>query len=388
MIAVRAVRHATALLSASRCAPTSTCRRSDLVIVAAPRRPVLPAGRLLHRPVAAGRRARSSPTRTPTMRGAATAATWPRRRPRACCARGSAPTSRCRRWPTARRSSITACASACTRPATCSARRRCALEHGGQVWVASGDYFVSRRRPTTARGQRTCAPFEPVRCHCFITESTFGLPIYRWRAAGRAVRRRSTPGGARNAEAGRASLLLGYSFGKAQRILAGVDRVDRADRRARRGRAAEPRLSRRRRRRCRRRCWSPTSRTRPMLRRALVRRAAVGAGLASGRGASATRSDAFASGWMQLRGARRRRGVDRGFVLSDHADWPGLQRAIARHRRRARDRHPRLRGGDGALARRAGPARRRPSRPSTATTTTRPIAHRRDGQRRQSDGAQ
>jgi putative mRNA 3-end processing factor len=37
-------------------------------------------------------------------------------------------------------------------------------------------------------------------------------------------------------------------------------------------------------------------------------------------------SDAFASGWMQLRGARRRQGVDRGFVLSDHADWPGLQR--------------------------------------------------------------
>jgi putative mRNA 3-end processing factor len=40
-------------------------------------------------------------------------------------------------------------------------------------------------------------------------------------------------------------------------------------------------------------------------------------------------SDAFASGWMLLRGARRRQGVDRGFVLSDHADWPGLQRAIA-----------------------------------------------------------
>jgi putative mRNA 3-end processing factor len=40
-------------------------------------------------------------------------------------------------------------------------------------------------------------------------------------------------------------------------------------------------------------------------------------------------SDAFASGWMQLRGARRRQGVDRGFVLSDHADWPGLQQAIA-----------------------------------------------------------
>ena len=39
-------------------------------------------------------------------------------------------------------------------------------------------------------------------------------------------------------------------------------------------------------------------------------------------------SDAFASGWMQLRGTRRRRGVDRGFIMSDHADWPGLQTAI------------------------------------------------------------
>jgi len=40
-------------------------------------------------------------------------------------------------------------------------------------------------------------------------------------------------------------------------------------------------------------------------------------------------SDAFASGWMRVRGARRRRALDRGFVLSDHADWPGLQAAIA-----------------------------------------------------------
>jgi putative mRNA 3-end processing factor len=47
------------------------------------------------------------------------------------------------------------------------------LEHGGQVWVASGDYKVAP--------DPTCAPFEPVRCDVFITESTFGLPIYRWR---------------------------------------------------------------------------------------------------------------------------------------------------------------------------------------------------------------
>lgn len=39
-------------------------------------------------------------------------------------------------------------------------------------------------------------------------------------------------------------------------------------------------------------------------------------------------STGFASGWMRIRGARRRRSIDRGFVLSDHADWPGLLEAI------------------------------------------------------------
>jgi putative mRNA 3-end processing factor len=37
---------------------------------------------------------------------------------------------------------------------------------------------------------------------------------------------------------------------------------------------------------------------------------------------------AIASGWMNLRGTRRRRNADRGFVLSDHADWEGLNQAI------------------------------------------------------------
>lgn len=37
---------------------------------------------------------------------------------------------------------------------------------------------------------------------------------------------------------------------------------------------------------------------------------------------------AFVSGWMAVRGARRRRGVERGFVLSDHADWPGLLQTV------------------------------------------------------------
>ena len=54
------------------------------------------------------------------------------------------------------------------------------IEHRGEVWVASGDYYVAGERDDPREGNRTCTPFEPVRCHCFITESTFGLPIYRW----------------------------------------------------------------------------------------------------------------------------------------------------------------------------------------------------------------
>ena len=89
-----------------------------------------------------------------------------------------------------------------------------------QVWVASGDYFVSG----AGDDNPTCAPFEPVRCDCFITESTFGLPIYRWRPQ-REVFAEIDAWWRANAAAGRASLLLGYSFGKAQRILAGRRRV-------------------------------------------------------------------------------------------------------------------------------------------------------------------
>ena len=93
------------------------------------------------------------------------------------------------------------------------------VEQHGRVWVASGDYFASGVADDV---NATCAPFEPVRCHCFITESTFGLPIYRWRAQA-AVQREINAWWQANAQAGRASLLLGYSFGKAQRLLAGVD---------------------------------------------------------------------------------------------------------------------------------------------------------------------
>src|SRR5215207_6472313 len=88
------------------------------------------------------------------------------------------------------------------------------LEHGGEVWVVSGDYKTDPDPTTTA--------FEPVRCHTFVTESTFGLPIYRWPPQGEVFREINDWWRA-NQAAGKASLLYGYALGKAQRLIAGLD---------------------------------------------------------------------------------------------------------------------------------------------------------------------
>ncbi|MEY4562257.1 MAG: hypothetical protein RLZZ618_1534 [Pseudomonadota bacterium] len=190
------------------------------------------------------------------------------------------------------------------------------LEHGGRVWVVSGDYKTGP--------DATCTPFEPVRCDTFITESTFGLPVFRW-APQQQVFDGINEWWRANAEVGRSSVLYAYSFGKAQRILAGVNpsigpivthgamtSLNTAYRES--GVALPPTIL--------------VTETDPAdLRRALV------IAPPSTQGSTWLKrfgefSDAFASGWMQLRGTRRRRGLDRGFVLSDHADWPGLLEAI------------------------------------------------------------
>ena len=88
------------------------------------------------------------------------------------------------------------------------------VERRGEIWVASGDY------KTEPDG--TCAPFEPIRCHAFITESTFGLPIYRWRPQAEIAAEINAWWRA-NAAAGRASVVFAYSLGKAQRVLAMLD---------------------------------------------------------------------------------------------------------------------------------------------------------------------
>jgi putative mRNA 3-end processing factor len=192
------------------------------------------------------------------------------------------------------------------------------LAHGGRVWVASGDYKLE--------ADGTCTPFEPVRCDTFITESTFGLPIYRWPA--QPVLFQDIDAWWRaNADAGRASVLLCYAFGKAQRVLHGVDAgigpivvhgaVEPLNAVYRAAGVPLPRTYR----------VTDPDLTPAMLRRALVLAPPSAQGTPWMRRFNPY-SDAFASGWMQLRGTRRRRGVDRGFVMSDHADWPGLQQAI------------------------------------------------------------
>jgi putative mRNA 3-end processing factor len=190
------------------------------------------------------------------------------------------------------------------------------IEHRGEVWVVSGDYKLE--------ADPTCAAFEPVRCHTFVTESTFGLPVYRWPSP-RTLFDDVNRWWQANAEAGRTSVLFCYAFGKAQRILASVDAdigpivchgaVEPLNRAYRGAGVALPVTHR------------VTDLPRAELARALVLAPPSAAGSVWMR-RFGDASDAFASGWMQLRGARRRRAVDRGFVLSDHADWPGLQRAV------------------------------------------------------------
>ncbi|MEC5161434.1 MULTISPECIES: ligase-associated DNA damage response exonuclease [unclassified Janthinobacterium] len=191
------------------------------------------------------------------------------------------------------------------------------IEHRGEVWVASGDYKIE--------ADATCAGFEPVRCDTFITESTFGLPIYRWQPQ-REVYDDINDWWRKNAAEGRASVLFCYAFGKAQRILSGLD----ADIGPIVCHGAAQALTQ-----VYRDCGvrlPPTRMVHELADRAALKRAIVIAPPSAAGSPWIKRfgdySDAFASGWMLLRGARRRRGVDRGFVLSDHADWPGLMQAI------------------------------------------------------------
>jgi putative mRNA 3-end processing factor len=191
------------------------------------------------------------------------------------------------------------------------------VEFRGEVWVASGDYKLE--------ADGACEPFEAVRCDAFITESTFGLPIYRWRPQAE-ILDEINRWWRENAAEGRASVLQAYSLGKAQRILRHLDpdvgpivchgAVEPLNEIYRRLGVALPRTF-----------AAGDGLDKKQLSRALVL-APPSAAHSPWIRRFGVHSDAFASGWMQVRGNRRRRGVDQGFALSDHADWPGLLRAI------------------------------------------------------------
>lgn len=191
------------------------------------------------------------------------------------------------------------------------------VEYKGEIWVVSGDYKLEKDGISES--------FEPVKCHTFITESTFGLPIYKWRSQ-QEVFDDMNAWWRQNKDEGKVTIITGYALGKAQRIIQHLDEsigkiythgaienvneiirnqgiplkntirvTQEIDKKEFTGNIIVA---------------TPSAIGSPWMKK--FRPFSVG----------------IASGWMALRGTRRRRSVDRGFVLSDHADWNGLNKAI------------------------------------------------------------
>jgi putative mRNA 3-end processing factor len=191
------------------------------------------------------------------------------------------------------------------------------VERQGEVWVFSGDYKLEP--------DNLSEPFESLPCHAFITESTFGLPVYKWKSQVD-VFSEMNQWWRKNQAEGKVSVIAGYTLGKSQRILRNIDpsigkifvhgAVD-AMNYVLRNQGIELPPTYRITKETTKKDYEgalvvcpPSAVGSPWIRRFLPY------------------SLGIASGWMKLRGARRRRGADRGFVLSDHADWTDLNKAI------------------------------------------------------------
>jgi putative mRNA 3-end processing factor len=191
------------------------------------------------------------------------------------------------------------------------------VAHHGEVWVFSGDYKLEN--------DGISEPFESVKCHTFITESTFGLPVYKWKSQ-KEIFDDINQWWRKNQAAGKVSILAGYALGKSQRILKNVDpsigkilvhgAVDSLTQLLRAQLTELP----------------PTTYVTSEMKKKDFEGALVVCPPSAIGSLWLRKFDpyslAIASGWMGLRGARRRRGADRGFVLSDHADWTALNRAV------------------------------------------------------------
>lgn len=190
------------------------------------------------------------------------------------------------------------------------------VEFGGETWVVTGDY---KTQPDPS-----AESFELVRCDTLVTECTFGLPIYRWPPQ-QEVFREINEWWSDNRSRDVTTVLLGYSLGKAQRLIAGLDAsigpiythgavermngvyrsADRLPVKTTHVSAASPEA------------WSDG-----------IVIAPPGAAGTTWLRRFGNASLGFASGWMTVRGRRKQRGADRGFVLSDHVDWPELLRVV------------------------------------------------------------
>jgi len=190
-------------------------------------------------------------------------------------------------------------------------------EYKGEVWVASGDYKLEDDGLSEA--------FEPVRCHSFITESTFGLPAYKWPDQFETYQQINA-WWAQNKAEGKVSILSAYALGKAQRLLHHLDpaigpifthgAIENVNEVIRSQGVILPKTTRI---------------TAKQKKKDFV--GAIVIATPNAIGSNWTRkfqpySVGIASGWMATRGARKRRNADRGFVMSDHADWDGLNSAI------------------------------------------------------------
>jgi putative mRNA 3-end processing factor len=192
------------------------------------------------------------------------------------------------------------------------------VEHRGEVWVVTGDF--------KRRADPTCTPFEVVRCDTLITECTFGLPIFHWRETAEVGAQINTWWRGNIAQ-GRNSLILAYSLGKAQRLLTLLDAslgpillhgaVNSVVQAYRASGVELPGTE-----------YASAEKAREYRGRAVVicPPAAIGSIWAR---KFLPMSIGVASGWMQVRGFRRRHSADMGFVLSDHADWPDLLATIS-----------------------------------------------------------
>lgn len=191
------------------------------------------------------------------------------------------------------------------------------IEVNGETWVVTGDY--------KAAVDPTCTRFEVVPCDVFITECTFALPVYRWPEPSNVFAQINT-WWASNRDVGKASVLFGYSLGKAQRLLAGIDpaigpiythgAVEKMTQVYRDDGVDMPSTT--------------------YVSDANAPESYAGALIVAPSSANGSRwlqrfgdvSTGFASGWMRIRGRRRQQAYDRGFILSDHVDWPRLNEVV------------------------------------------------------------